>query len=380
MKLNVTDEQIAYYIFGDDLRFDRKISSPLHSDNDPSFKLYSNDDGISWYDYSKGKGGPKSRMIHLLMHLIGVSDDRDGYFKAVEMANEYIPKNLPANFVETIKKSSKKSKTLPIVEFKEFTEFELQWWGKFGITLTLLNFWGVGSVRKVVWGTNVIYGKKTDLIFYWEQPDGSFKIYRPLRTHSTGKWYSNIVESGLIGLRTLDRSKTTLLVSSLKDQMSIDAVLGGKTGIVSPFSSESARGCWDRLVCVDKSKLVMMDADFAGWIATLKIADQINGIPIFLIPYFESLSFFAKDFAEVAETDVSELKRIILEIAHDVKHNTCRYVNSNSYEICKLIAGGFFAGKENVKIPKNICLSQEERLSLQHRKIIIQDDTIILKK
>ncbi len=198
--------------------------SPLRADTNPTCSFYRNkSDDLIFKDFGDGFHG---NFINVVMHIFKVP-----YYKALSIiANDFGIVKKPhyqlneAKIVYDGTKVEQKSETIIQVEVKDYTEKELEWWLKFGITPLTLKKFKVFSLKTVFLNGSYfcssseqtpIYG------YYFGIKDGRelWKIYFPTKKRFRFLLNTNTIQ----GTKQLPKEACERIVvtKSLKDVMSL---------------------------------------------------------------------------------------------------------------------------------------------------------------
>lgn len=197
--------------------------SPLRRDREPTCSFYRNNSGeLIFKDFATGQ--------HL--NVFGVVQNlfNCNYFEALKIiANDFgivkstsIPKN-PGKINKNPVKIEDKEMSKIQVEIKDFSDLELKWWGKYGITLDILKKFNVYSCKHVFLNDQLFaesqqhcpifgyYGKKYQGLELW-------RCYFPKRT--SYRFITNWPTKKIQGYDQLPKKGNLLLVTkSMKDVM-----------------------------------------------------------------------------------------------------------------------------------------------------------------
>jgi hypothetical protein len=204
------------------------INSPLREDRNPSFGLYTLDgEHIFYKDLStKDAGGT----FKLLSRMWGV-DFQEAlnrvYKEMVE--NNYKPVN---NNIKTYsyKQHTSNSTSKLDVKIREWRDYDLEYWGSYGITLDWLKWAEVYPISYIIIskeGKTYTFPAEKLAYVYVHHKDGivQLKIYSPLNTNGR-KWYSNLDRSVWSLWDKIPIIGDNLIISSsLKDSLNISANL-----------------------------------------------------------------------------------------------------------------------------------------------------------
>jgi len=204
------------------------FKSPLRADNSPTCAFYRNKSGdIIFKDFS---GAFYGNFISVVMYKYGLT-----YYKALRMiANDFgyikhptLIKNPKPVTVST--SDFKESKEANIqVEIQDFTEDELNWWLKFGITEKILKKFKVFSCKTVFLNGNFFRSstKSSPIFGYYrgKTEDGTelWRIYFPKHKKNDIRFLSNWKSILLQGSKQLPKEDDVLVITkSMKDVMTL---------------------------------------------------------------------------------------------------------------------------------------------------------------
>lgn len=197
--------------------------SPLRRDRQPTCSFYRNNSGtLIFKDFATGQ--------HL--NVFGVVQEifNCDYHEALRiMANDLgivrdkaLHKN-PGKISENPTRISDKEMSRIQVEIQDFTDLELKWWGKYGITLEILNKFNVYSCKHVFLNGDLFaksqqhcpifgyYGKKYQGVELW-------RCYFPKRT--SFRFITNWPSKKIQGYDQLPKNgKLLVITKSMKDVM-----------------------------------------------------------------------------------------------------------------------------------------------------------------
>ena len=197
--------------------------SPLRRDREPTCSFYRNSSGdLIFKDFATGQ--------HL--NVFGVVQDlfKCNYFEALKIiANDFgivksnsITRN-PGKINKNPIKIEDKEMSKIQIEVQDFSDLELKWWGKYGITLDILKKFNVYSCKHVFLNDQVFaksqqlcpifgyYGKKYHGLELW-------RCYFPKRT--SYRFITNWPSKKIQGYDQLPKSgKLLIITKSMKDTM-----------------------------------------------------------------------------------------------------------------------------------------------------------------
>lgn len=270
--------------------------SPLRKDNTPTCSFYRNKSGeLIFKDF---RGDFYGNFINVVMYKYSCS-----YHQALKIiANDFglihsttIKKNKGKINVNAPKFKESGSSIIQ-VEVKDFSKSELDWWGDYGITPSILKKYRVYSCNNVFLNGNVIsssskhcpiygyYGGKKDNIELW-------RIYFPKR--KSYRFLSNWDSKKIQGIKQIPNTgKLLVITKSLKDVMTlysigIPAIAPNSETLFIPDSMlEDLKSRFENIV-------VLYDNDLAGISNMRKIKKKYN-IRCILIPR----KYEAKDISD----------------------------------------------------------------------------------
>lgn len=224
-----SQEQIfCYYLHIDNIS-KKLIRNPTRHDKNPTCGFYKSSNGtVLMHDFATGE---KFNCFSLVAKLYNCD-----YWQALRIiANDFnvlkdktIHKNIGKISSNTVKVEEKEIADIR-VEIQPFSELELKWWAKYGITPEILKHFDVFSCKHVFLNGNLCaksqqhcpifgyYGKKYQGKELW-------KIYFPKRKHSECRFLGNYPSEKLQGYDKLPKKgKVCCLTKSQKDVMALYA-------------------------------------------------------------------------------------------------------------------------------------------------------------
>lgn len=225
------------------------------------------------------------------------------YYDALAIAaNDFDIQKIPhlnKNKVKISNESLSENKQSIIrVEIRDFQQYELDWWNKFGISLQTLKKFRVFSCKNIWINDHIIHLETNNQLvfgYYGGIKDGieQWKLYWP--NNKKYKWLSNRDSSQLQGARMLPKSGGDLIIiqKSLKDVM-----LLYEFGIPSVAPNSENVFLSDEQLMKLKSKfkriIVWYDNDAPGKAYLEKIKKEHPELDYFYIPE----DFKEKDFSD----------------------------------------------------------------------------------
>lgn len=221
----ITEEQIFSFYIGSEVKNKKLFRSKLRNDKNPTCSMYRNKSKTLIYkDFATNQS---LNCFGYVMELFNCD-----YYTALKIiANDFgIIKNnsLVKNKGKIISKDFKieeKEFSKIQVEIQDFTELELKWWNRYGITKDILNKYNVYSCKHVFLNGDLIaksqqhcpifgyYGKKY-------QGNELWKIYFPKRKES--RFLGNYPSEKMQGYDQLPKTgKLCVITKSQKDCMTL---------------------------------------------------------------------------------------------------------------------------------------------------------------
>lgn len=293
--------------------------SPLREDKRPTCSFFRNNKGtLMFKDFATGQC--------LDVFSIVQQTFRCNYFEALRIiANDFgiiqsktLQKNLGKINENPIKIEDKEISKIQ-VEIQDFTELELKWWAKYGITPEILKKFNVYSCKHVFLNGNLLaksqqhcpifgyYGKKYHGIELW-------KIYFPKRTNY--RFIGNYPCKKLQGYDNLPKSgKICVITKSQKDVMALYAygipacAPNSETIVPSEFIINDLTSRFEHV-------FALWDNDRTGVTFLNKIKKKYPQIKCLIIPR----NLEAKDFSDLrAKYGYKKTKEFIIQYLKSIK-------------------------------------------------------------
>ena len=293
--------------------------SPLREDKRPTCSFFRNNKGtLMFKDFATGQC--------LDVFSIVQQTFRCNYFEALRIiANDFgiiqsktLQKN-PGKINENPIKIEDKEISKIQVEIQDFTELELKWWSKYGITPEILKKFNVYSCKHVFLNGNLLaksqqhcpifgyYGKKYHGLELW-------KIYFPKRTNY--RFIGNYPCKKLQGYDDLPKSgKICVITKSQKDVMALYAygipacAPNSETIIPSEFIINDLTSRFEYV-------FALWDNDRTGVTFLNKIKKKYPQIKCLIIPR----NLEAKDFSDLrAKYGYKKTKEFIIQYLQSIK-------------------------------------------------------------
>lgn len=217
-----SEEQIMEYYLHIPIR-KGLFRSPLRRDRQPTCSFYRNNSGtLIFKDFATGQHLNVFGVVQELFHC--------NYFESLKIiGNDFgivkdtrLPKN-PGKINENPIKIEDKEMSKIQIEVQDFTELELKWWAKYGITLDILRKFNVYSCKHVFLNDQLFaksqqhcpifgyYGKKYQGMELW-------RCYFPKRT--SFRFITNWPSKKIQGFDQLPKKgKLLVITKSMKDVM-----------------------------------------------------------------------------------------------------------------------------------------------------------------
>lgn len=291
--------------------------SPLRKDINPTCSFYRNQSGtLIFKDFATGQN----------LNIFGVVQEqfRCDYYQALRIIandlgivkNPSVPKNKGKINLNPIRIEDKTISKIQI-EMQDFTEQDLKWWGKYGITLDILKHFDVYSCKHVFLNGNLfaksqqhcpIYGYYGGKIQENKEKIELWKCYFPKRKEY--RFIGNYPAKRLQGYFKLPKKgKICVLTKSLKDVMALYAY---NIPACAPNSETviPSQNIIDDLTNRFEYVFALWDNDHTGITFLNKMKRQYPKLHCLIIPrHYE-----AKDFSDLrAKYGEQETKKLIIK-------------------------------------------------------------------
>ena len=293
--------------------------SPLRDDKNPTCSFFRNNKGtLLFKDFATGQCLDIFSIVQQMF--------KCNYFEALKIiANDFgiiqnksIKRN-PGKINENPIKIEDKELSKIQVEIQDFTDLELKWWEKYGITKDILQKYQVYSCKYVFLNGNLLaksqqhcpifgyYGKKYHGLELW-------KIYFPKRTNY--RFIGNYPCKKLQGYDNLPKSgKICVITKSQKDVMALYAygipacAPNSETIIPSEFIINDLTSRFEHV-------FALWDNDITGVTFLNKIKKKYPQIKCLIIPR----NLEAKDFSDLrAKYGYKKTKEFIIQYLQSIK-------------------------------------------------------------
>ena len=313
----INQESIMKFYTGNDVTSKKLVTSCLRNDNHVTVGFYkSKSDILYMHDFATNEHLDCWNLVMKLYHV--------DYYEALKIISQDFnlieSSNKKAKVVPEYVEPIKETETSRIqVQIKDFTNEELEWWSKFGITKKLLKKYKVFSIQYVFLNgllkftstsNNPIYG-----YYFGKDKNGieKWKIYFPMRKEF--RFLNNISKKILQGYHQLPKTGDLLVITkSMKD---VIAMYGFGITAVSPNSEtlfiEGKK--LEEFKQRFKHILVIYDNDRPGLHNMWLIRKKHPELNYFYMPWY-----LAKDFTDsIKLVGVDNMKEYINEFFNEYK-------------------------------------------------------------
>lgn len=320
---HISEEQIMEYYLKVPIK-KGLFRSSLRSDKNPTCSFYRNSSGtLIFKDFATGQS----------LSCFGVVQElfKCNYFQALKIiANDFgIIEN------KNIKKNQGKINENPVkiedkqisriqVEIQEFSDQELNWWGKYGITLDILKKFNVFSCKHVFLNGNLFtksqqhcpsYGYYGGNIKENGKKIELWRIYYPKRKNSF-RFISNWPGKKIQGFKQLPKTgKLLVITKSMKDCLALYAY---NIPAIAPCSENLfiSNKVLEELKTRFKHIIVLYDNDIPGIHNMRKIKKEYPELHYFFIPRHLG----AKDFSDLRKLlGYKKTKELLIEFFEKFK-------------------------------------------------------------
>lgn len=290
------------------------ISSPLRQDRKPSFSLFSNNgEEVGFIDYSTREHGGIIDLLMLMWNCSFVEAKR-------RIANDMGDSKLNISIGKGSYATRIPIRTSSDIDLqckaREWRDYDLEYWGSYGITLNWLKYADVHPIsHKIVIKDNISYAFAADKYAYayveFKEGRTTLKIYQPFNTRGF-KW-ANRHDRSVISLWTKvpPTGDKVCICSSLKDAL----CLWANTGIPALATQGEGYGMSDTAVSELKRRFkkvyICLDNDKAGLEDAERLASK-TGFTNVVLPQFER----GKDISDMYKVlqNKEKFRQTILEL------------------------------------------------------------------
>lgn len=290
------------------------IPSPLRQDRKPSFSLFSNNgEEVGFIDYSTREHGGIIDLLMLMWNCSFVEAKR-------RIANDMGDSKLNISIGKGSYATRIPIRTSSDIDLqckaREWRDYDLEYWGSYGITLNWLKYADVHPIsHKIVVKDNISYAFAADKYAYayveFKEGRTTLKIYQPFNTRGF-KW-ANRHDRSVISLWTKvpPTGDRVCICSSLKDAL----CLWANTGIPALATQGEGYGMSDTAVNELKRRFkkvyICLDNDKAGLEDAERLASK-TGFTNVVLPQFEG----GKDISDMYKVlqNKEKFRQTILEL------------------------------------------------------------------
>ncbi len=294
--------------------FGKLITSPLRKDNNPTCGWIVKRDMLYLKDFGTGRHLDCFNVVQELFGLKSFNQVLNKIYNDIDKIKEYKMMNglKDLDFVHHYKAARKAVEKNKIqIETRDYRDYDLEWWNKFGIKESTLRFYNVYAVTKAYLNGKLVYvenSKNPCYAYYFPETD-SIKLYQPFNKRY--KWLSNTPHTELQGSQGVSYGQDLIITKSLKDVMTLREAGYNAVAVQSEtslFPDQLIEIC----ATVESSGhkiYIMYDNDKPGLDAAYEKSKQYN-IPWIIIPLEDSNGCKdASDYA--ADFRLLQLKQII---------------------------------------------------------------------
>ena len=310
-----SEEQIMEFYLGISIK-KGLFRSPLRSDRNPTCSLYRNNSGtLIFKDFATGQN----------LNVFGVVQAKFNcdYYKALQIiANDFnlVQSSIPKNKGKISSNPLKiKDKTIAKiqVEIQDFSNSELKWWNKYGITENILKKFDVFSCKYVFLNGEIaaksqqhcpIYGYYGGKIQEHKEKIELWKCYFPKRKEY--RFMGNYPAKKLQGYNKLPKKgKICVITKALKDVMALYAY-GIPACAPNSETVIPSKAIVDDLTSRFEYVFALWDSDMTGVTFLNKMKHQYPQLHCLIIPR----KYKAKDFSDLrALYGEQETKKFIIK-------------------------------------------------------------------
>jgi len=301
----ISHNDIFTQFFKTDITIGKRISSPLHTDKNPSFVIYTRkNNDLFFIDFSTGKRGDAFSLVEelygcdfrealkIILNEFGL-ESFNGYSKA-----PLIKVNITDNKVRNTKLQ---------ISRRRAKSYDISFWKRFGISRKTLNKFRVFPISHFFLNDVIMTANKLSYAFIEKiDDDYYFKIYQPLSKKA--KWISSMPAKVLFGYTQLPPTGEVLIITkALKEVMSIYETLGIPAIAVQSESVVMKETVLKALKKRFKRVISLFDNDPQGKKIALKYEEL--GVPKILIK--DHKNYTDKIDEDSLESAKKELKTLI---------------------------------------------------------------------
>lgn len=305
----VSEYEIFMHFFP--FQIGKSYKSPFRKESSPSFGIFKKGDKWLYKDLGNGEKGDCFDLVQKLYSL--------SYYETCCLIASRMGLKLfkcPEGVISSsyIKQALNEPKMRPkakidVVE-KEWTENELNYWLKYGITRETLDLFNVKSCCKVFINNEIwrLSTKESPIFSFYNKRSGNIKVYLPLSKYKTSKWRTNENNSqGFFGYDQLPKEGELVIIQKAAKEVMCLYEMGyssiATTAEGHSINSEFIKHLKKRF----KRIVVMYDNDNSGIINAERISQKENIEAIFA-PECKNISdYYEKYGKEKTEKLLKEL-------------------------------------------------------------------------
>jgi hypothetical protein len=267
----------------------KPFSSPFRVDKNPSCNFYLTKGVLGIKDHSTGDFISCFKAVSIKENLLNEPNMNKVLTKIwndlpeiekIKQKDEY-----SFNPYKPHKNQPKKKRSEIKIEARDWRDYDLEWWNKFGITQNILDTYKVYPVNRAFINSKVVYvNSKNDPCYgYYFKSTDTLKLYRPL--HTKYKWSTNAGPEVIQGIERALDTEDLIITKSLKDVMTLKAADFNAVAVQSettPFS-EPLLDLIKRVRENNNKVFILYDNDAPGR-AGAKVQSEKYDIPMIEIP------------------------------------------------------------------------------------------------
>lgn len=287
----VSELQILAHYFGI-YRIPALINSPLREDKNASFGFYS-PDGIS-VNYKDFGCSSEHGSIFTLLHRMWGIDYNEVYYKIL---HDTTPSTICSIKSCKVSNHNRNGSSLE-VKVREWRNYDLDWWGQYGITrkwLDLAEVYPISHIIRIKDNKSSVFAADKLAYVYIERKEGKItkKIYQPLNTNGY-KWCQDNDKSVLGLWRILPPTGDMMFIcSSVKDSLTLIANCGIPAICMQGEGYTISNTVISQLKRRFKKVYICLDNDPPGTLDAKKLSD-LTGFTNIVLPQFAG----GKDIAD----------------------------------------------------------------------------------
>lgn len=262
------------------------INSPLREDKNPSFGIYSTNNKVKFVDLATKERGD---LYDLLCKMWGCTytEVLNKIYRDITKISSSVPTSYTKSTSNDIKHVSFTDKSSIQCKVRDWRDYDLEYWGSFGITRKWLEYADVYPIsHKIVIKDNKTYTFKADkyAYAYIERKEGNItiKIYQPF--NKIGYKWANKHDRSVISLWTKvpEYGDRICICSSLKDALCLWSNTGIPSIAIQGEGYDISQTAIHELRRRYKNIYILLDNDSEGIKDALKLSELTGFINIVL--------------------------------------------------------------------------------------------------